>query len=444
MSDIKKQNKRKQQFLNLNGIKVKIDGSWGPWQEQQYRRLTTKDKYYKTTPLGFLSQLYDKTLGNGTTYQEDPAFVKGYSGEIKSDNRSSVRKYLDQQMQNNKTPLGYITQTVLPSAVAGTLVYGGPAIMNGIRTAVSNPSTIVKNLAKEGIKGEAGATAVNAASKATTGKTWGEQIAQSTGVSSDLGEFFNPGFILGSSTYNIGKNLYNKGTKQFTGNKAIDLVIPLSLNKTIKQKYVAPYMFSKILNRSIKTNPKGQILVSDSYFNSPDNWYRITNTPEVYGIKEVGKNVTTMDSGILVDVPSDNWRTSVLESPLIRDKEGFLMLNPNRHNRSSLRLFQKSGSAHGNTSQASNGQIWQDGTSNSNIFPTIILEGEAARQVPMGITRTNFKLTPWKDIPIGQRIGFHTGEMPLNNLRYFQKLRNGKYSYQGTIIPYKRINIENY
>lgn len=28
MSDIKEQNKRKQQFLNLNGIKVKIDGSW--------------------------------------------------------------------------------------------------------------------------------------------------------------------------------------------------------------------------------------------------------------------------------------------------------------------------------------------------------------------------------------------------------------------------------
>ena len=65
--DIEK-NKRKQQFLNQNGVKVKIDGSWGPWQEQQYRRLTTKNKYYHTTPLGFLSYLYDKTLGNGTTY----------------------------------------------------------------------------------------------------------------------------------------------------------------------------------------------------------------------------------------------------------------------------------------------------------------------------------------------------------------------------------------
>ena len=259
----------------------------------------------------------------------------------------------------------------------------------------------------------------------------------------------------GVTNRRIGKNLYNEETKQSTGNKTIDLAIPLSVNKsskiiqtvpkTIKQKYVAPYMASRILNRSINANPKGQILVSDSYFNSPNNWYRITNTPEVYGIKEVGKNVTTRDSGILVDVPSDNWRTSVLDSPLIRDKEGFLMLDPNRYNGfNSIKLFQKSGSAHGNTSQASKGQLWSHSISNSSMFPTVILEGQAARQVPMGITRSRFKLTPWEDIPIGQRIGFHTGEMPLDNLRYFQKLENGKYSYQGTIIPDKRINVENY
>ena len=227
----KEYNKRKQQFLNQNGVNVKIDGSWGPWQEQQYRKLTTKNKHYNTTPLGFLSYLYDKTLGDGTTYQEDPTIVKGYSGEIKQDDRSATRRYLDQQMQDNKTPLGYITQTVLPSAaVAGALVYGGPTIINGIRTAASNPSTILpatKTLVKEGIKGVAGATAVNAASKATTGKTWGEQVAQSTGVSSGLGEFTNPGFVLGSPAYNIGKNLYSKGPKYIFDNlpyKTIDNV----------------------------------------------------------------------------------------------------------------------------------------------------------------------------------------------------------------------------
>ena len=226
-------------------------------------------------------------------------------------------------------------------------------------------------------------------------------------------------------------------------------------SRFIGKKYVAPYVASKTLNRSINANPKGQILVSDSYFNSPNNWYRISNTPEVYGIKEIGKNVTTRDSGALIDVPSDNWRTSVLEQPLIRDKEGFLALDPQKDfvefsgwdnfNADKLnfspRLFQKSGSAHGNTTQASKGQVWQGGISNSSMFPTVILEGQAARQVPMGITRSRFRLSPWEDIPIGQRIGFHTGEMPIDNLGYFLDLKNGKYSYQGQIIPDKRIDI---
>lgn len=30
-------NLARQQFLNLNEIKVKLDGSWGPWQEKQYK-----------------------------------------------------------------------------------------------------------------------------------------------------------------------------------------------------------------------------------------------------------------------------------------------------------------------------------------------------------------------------------------------------------------------
>ena len=210
----------------------------------------------------------------------------------------------------------------------------------------------------------------------------------------------------------------------------------------VGKKYVAPYVASRTLNKGINTNPKGQILVSDSYFNSPNNWYRITNTPEIHGIKEMGENITTRDA-VDIGVPSNNWRNSVLDQPFIRDKEGFLMLDPNRNERR-FRLFQKSGSAHGNTSQASKGQVWSGSISNSSMFPTVILEGQAARQVPMGISRTNFKLTPWEDIPMGQRIGFHTGEMPLDNLGYFQKLGNGKYSYQGTIIPDKRININTF
>lgn len=119
------------------------------------------------------------------------------------------------------------------------------------------------------------------------------------------------------------------------------------------------------------------------------------------------------------------------------------MLDPNRPN--GIFDLNKSGSAHGNRTQAAKGQIWKDGTSNSSMFPTVIIEGEARSQIPAGFkgSRTNFKLSPWEDIPMGHRIGFKTGEMPLDNLGYFQKLGNGKYSYQGTIIPDKRININD-
>lgn len=147
------ENKRKQQFLLRNGVNVKVDGSWGPWQQAQYNKLTTKEKPYQTTPLGLLPFAFDKLTGN-STYQEDPPEVKGYDGEIKSDDRSNTRRWVDQQMSNNRTPLGYVTQTVLPtSAVAAAVTYGAPVlynavtkgapfIYNGIRTAASNTAAI--------------------------------------------------------------------------------------------------------------------------------------------------------------------------------------------------------------------------------------------------------------------------------------------------------------
>ena len=191
--------KRKQAFLKANGVNVKVDGRWGKWQQEQYNKLTEKDKHYNTTPLGFLSYLYDKTLGEGTTYHEDPQLVTGYIGEIKSDDRSAAKRWLSQQMNDNSTPLGYITQTVAPAAAtAGAIVYGGVPLLNatghGIKAAVTNPQvalqtvkalpkvikqaapSVAKTFAKETAKGMAGATAVNVGSKLTTGKTWGQHI----------------------------------------------------------------------------------------------------------------------------------------------------------------------------------------------------------------------------------------------------------------------------
>ncbi|MGN0966421.1 MAG: hypothetical protein ACI4OP_02370 [Candidatus Coprovivens sp.] len=54
-------------------------------------------------------------------------------------------------------------------------------------------------------------------------------------------------------------------------------------------------------------------------------------------------------------------------------------------------------------------------------------------------SRTSFHLVDSETIPMGARIGFHTGEMPIEGLRSFTKLSNGRYRYDGPIIPYRII-----
>lgn len=279
MGDQTEENKRKQRFLLRNGVNVKVDGSWGPWQQAQYSKLTTKEKPYQTTPLGLLSFTFDKLTGN-STYQEDPPEVKGYDGEIKSDNRSNTRRWVDQQMSNNRTPLGYVTQTVLPTgAVAAAVTYGAPVlynavtkgapfIYNGIRTVASNPATIKpalqtgvqtglrlgKQLGKELVKGVVGMRAVNMATKATTGKTWGEQVSQSTGVSPEFGEILNPGAALGLKAHNIfrrplqvGRDLiwlardYNNVGSGLTNPYVRNAFLDLAKHPSISRRFIETY-----------------------------------------------------------------------------------------------------------------------------------------------------------------------------------------------------------
>jgi hypothetical protein len=50
----------------------------------------------------------------------------------------------------------------------------------------------------------------------------------------------------------------------------------------------------------------------------------------------------------------------------------------------------KSGQAHGNTSQAAKGQIWQGTFAKSGKFPTVILEGEGNKPTFRGMTREGY------------------------------------------------------
>ena len=373
------QNKKKQAFLNANGVKVKIDGSWGPWQQKQYNRIKSTNKN------NFQSYVQDifNNIMIGAAMAENPAIMTA-SGWQQNKNGKYTQKRTKESDQ-----LASNLETV------GTAAITAPTLAQDI--------TGIYNIVRHPVQ---------------TGK----------------------------AIYTTGKDIYNYGRDMYTYGK--DLVqlskVAQIAPKTVRQKYVAPYISSKMLNRSINANPKGQIIVSENYFNSPYNWYRITESPEVYGIKEMGKNVTTIDASDMY-IPSNQFRLGVIDNNLtFRDGYWYKQLKR-------VLNFSKRGSAHGNTSQAAKGHLWQGTTAVSRKFPSIVLEGDMPIQTYRGFnpatgldSRTSFHLVDSETIPMGARIGFHTGEMPIDNLGYFQKLENGKYSYQGTIIPDKRINVENY
>ena len=213
--------------------------------------------------------------------------------------------------------------------------------------------------------------------------------------------------------------------------------VPRAISRTKAGK---SYLISKEIDKGVKQNTKnGRVEVTSSYFNAPDKWYRITERPEKMGIEEQGKNITTADDPEIFGT-INGWRTSVLDNPIETGKgvnEGYFVKKPKKIDISIRRTH---GRAHGNTSQAAKGQLWQANTAGSNIFPGGIIEGQAPLNIPYGLSRTHFVNTPWEEVPKGGRVGFHTGEMPMSNLGWFQKTKNGNYTYE-PIIPEKRIQI---
>lgn len=204
----------------------------------------------------------------------------------------------------------------------------------------------------------------------------------------------------------------------------------------------------RVVAREIDKNiPEGRLEVADNYFNAPDKWYRIANRPEKIGIEQEGKNITTRDADYTPGTPN-RWRSDMQdigEVDFSNGPNGGRHLEPGKGVNEGYFVFMpgsrihKTGSAHGNTSQASKGNVWKGGVAgNSELFPMGIIEGQAPSIVPYGRTRSHFVNTSWEEVPEGGRIGFHTGEMPMSNLGWFQRLPNGRYTYE-PIIPEKRI-----
>ena len=242
-------------------------------------------------------------------------------------------------------------------------------------------------------------------------------------VKSTAGDALNLGMTLGGG-YNFGK--YN---------------IPSFVQQAAKNgnNTARSYLISKELNQNVK-NFDGT--VGEEYFQNPVpyRWIRVSETPEVHGLQEMGKNVTTTDA-YNIHVPSNDWRVSHIKDFTFKDGQWYK--KPKK--KFSLTKF---GQAHGDTSQAAYGKVWNGTFAYSGQFPRVRLEGETYNKVHRGFdpntgsdSRTNFVLQNVDDIPMGSRVGFHTGEMPMENLQYFQQLPNGRWAIKGQILPNKNLYV---
>lgn len=199
--------------------------------------------------------------------------------------------------------------------------------------------------------------------------------------------------------------------------------------------------------------------VDKHFFRDPTKAYRITEFPEIEGIREAGKNVTTQDAKPGVDRAND-WRLAAFDNyayskdgswyKLPQSVESYLEDNPRAlmgiggNDIMNARINTKTGSAHGNRSQASLGKLWDGGLSTSRgLFPDGILEIQGGDKVDVGKNRRLFSTKNWESVPIGSRVGYKTGEMPLDNLTWYQRLPNGRYTMGEPVLPNKTIYMQD-
>jgi hypothetical protein len=87
---------------------------------------------------------------------------------------------------------------------------------------------------------------------------------------------------------------------------------------------VGNWLRNKALSNTLNKNVKAwDGTVGPEYFNSPYNWYRWSETPEIQSLRRYGMNITTEDSkNSLVSGTPDAWRRNAMENK-IWSKDGY-------------------------------------------------------------------------------------------------------------------------
>ena len=212
----------------------------------------------------------------------------------------------------------------------------------------------------------------------------------------------------------------------------------------------------EVLEQNLRYAPQigRRLVVSKDYFKDPTKFYRIGTTPEKLSMEYAGENIVSGSAKDLGKVtPADAFRRTVTENSRIQPgkgaNEGYWVLAPEQSNTKVTNLLQKVNSSHGGETQASAGTLWEGGLNSDSRFPSVIFEGTMPETVGASwnstlgksLGRSTFIRQPSENLPIGTRLGFKTGEMPIHSTSSFVETSpgSGKFFYNGEIIPENRI-----
>ena len=212
----------------------------------------------------------------------------------------------------------------------------------------------------------------------------------------------------------------------------------------------------EVLRQNVRYAPQigRRLVVSKDYFKDPTKFYRIGTTPEKLSMEYAGENIVSGSAESLGKVtPADAFRRTVTRNSRIQPgkgaNEGYWVLAPEQSNTKVTNLLQKVNSSHGGETQASAGTLWEGGLNSDSRFPSVIFEGTMPETVGASwnstlgksIGRSNFIRQPSENLPIGTRLGFKTGEIPIHSTSSFVETSpgSGKFFYNGEIIPENRI-----
>ena len=272
-------NMQKQAYMRAAGYNVPQDGSWGPWQQSIWNKLTTRPKEYDTTLAGLAEGVWDKITGN-----DKERFNPLDQGTVTAYNPNNVDWSKTRKSQNKVVKA--LSETWGPLVAAAT----APSLASSMAAA---PIATMATLAG----GTAGGYAVDKASEALTGRDLGTNIAMHTPLTPSMGEMLNPGYVAGGygAERRMLDALYNQVTPIGYNNAGIANVIPKTQEMAMA---VRDFFTPKRIRTSVNDMPAWQ--------------------------QRIRQNISSNDYGMLsADVFRDDaWRLAMRQKPRTIDING--------------------------------------------------------------------------------------------------------------------------